>query len=151
MHYSIIVQGSPTNGTFQWINPYKFKNPFITSMSVLFKPTQGAAMFNNVDQVNVVTNTNGESVTIDRGYYTLSEIIAILNTMSNTTFSISTMATSYGSIWIQSPYSIDFSDAPDIRKIFGLGGQMIVRPASFYGSNVIDILSFRIINDHRSE
>ena len=55
-------------------------------------------MFNNVYQVNVVTNTNGESVTIDRGYYTLSEIIAILNTMSNTTFSISTMATSYGSI-----------------------------------------------------
>ena len=108
-------------------------------MSLLFKPIQGAAMFNNVDQVNVVTNTNGESVTIDRGYYTLSEIIAILNTMSNTTFSISTMATSYGSIWIQSPYSIDFSDAPDIREIFGLGGQMIVLPASFYGSNVIDI------------
>ena len=96
-------------------------------------------MFNNVDQVNVVTNTNGESVTIDRGYYIMSEIIAILNTMSNTTFSISTMATSYGRIWIQSPYSIDFSDAPDIREIFGLGDQMIVLPASFYGSNVIDI------------
>ena len=65
-------------------------------MSLLFKPIQGGAMFNNVDQVNVVTNTNGESVTIDAGYYTLSEIIAILNTMTNTTFSISTMATSYG-------------------------------------------------------
>ena len=34
-------------------------------MYLLFKPIQGAAMFNNVDQVNVVTNTNGESVTID--------------------------------------------------------------------------------------
>ena len=34
-------------------------------MSLLFKPIQGAAMFNNVDQVNVVTNTNGEEVTID--------------------------------------------------------------------------------------
>ena len=151
MHCSIIVQNSNNNGTFQWINPYKFKNPFITSMSILFKPIQGQAMFNNVDQVNVVTNTNGESVTIDAGYYTLSEIIAILNTMSNTTFSISTMATSYGSIWIQSPYSIDFSDAPDIREIFGLGGQMIVLPASFYGSNVIDIINLKIINDHRSE
>ena len=53
MHYSLIIEGSPNNGTFQWINPYKFKNPFITSMSVLFKPTQGQAMFNNVDQVNV--------------------------------------------------------------------------------------------------
>ena len=120
-------------------------------MTILFKPTQGGAMFNNVDSVNVVTNTNGEEVTISPGYYTLCEIIAILNTMSNTTFSISTMATSYGSIWIQSPYSIDFSDAPDIREIFGLGGQMIVRPASFYGSNVIDIFNLKIINDHRSE
>ena len=36
-------------------------------MSLLFKPTQGAAMFNIMDQVNMVTNTNGESVTIDRG------------------------------------------------------------------------------------
>ena len=108
-------------------------------MTILFKPTQGGAMFNNVDSMNVVTNTNGEEVTISPGYYTLSEIIAILNTMTNTTFSISTMATSYGCIWIQSAYSIDFSDAPDIREIFGLGGQMIVRPASFYGSNVIDI------------
>ena len=44
---------------------YKFKNPFITSMSLLFKPIQGAAMFNIMDQVNMVTNTNGESVTID--------------------------------------------------------------------------------------
>ena len=139
MHYSILIQGSPTNGAFQWINHYKFNNPFITAMNVLFKPTQGQAMFNNVDSVNVVTNTNGEEVTISPGYYTLSEIIAILNTMTNTTFSISTMATSYGCIWIQSAYSIDFSDAPDIREIFGLGGQMIVRPASFYGSNVIDI------------
>ena len=137
MHYSLIIQGSPNNGTFQRINHYKFKNPFITSMSILFKPIQGQAMFNNVDQVNVVTNTNGESVTIDRGYYIMSEIIAILNTMSNTTFSISIMATSYGSIWIQSPYSIDFSDAPDIREIFGLGDQMIVLPASFYGSKVV--------------
>ena len=139
MHYSIIIQGSPINGAFQWINHYKFNNPFITAMTILFKPTQGGAMFNNVDSTNVVTNTNGEEVTISPGYYTLSEIIAILNTMTNTTFSISTMATSYGCIWIQSAYSIDFSDAPDIREIFGLGGQMIVRPASFYGSNVIDI------------
>ena len=40
-------------------------------MSLLFKPIQGQAMFNNMDQVNVVTNTNGESVTIDPGYYTV--------------------------------------------------------------------------------
>ena len=76
-------------------------------MTVLFKPNQ--VMFNIVNSINVVTNTNGEEITISPGYYTLTEIIAILNTMINTTFSISTMDTSYECIWIQSPYSIDFT------------------------------------------
>ena len=112
MHYSMFIQGSPSNGTFEWINPYKFRNPFITSITVLFRPNQ--VMFNNVDTINVVTNSGGEEVIILPGYYTLSEIITILNTMTNTSFSISTMDTSYGCIWIQSPYSIDFNNAPDI-------------------------------------
>ena len=59
--------------------------------------------------------------------------------MNNTTFSISTMTTSYGCIWIQSQHSIHFTNAPDIREILGLGRQTIVLPASFYGLNVIDI------------
>ena len=96
-------------------------------------------MFNNVDKTNVVTNSGGEEVTILPGYYTLSEIIAILNTMTNTSFSISTIDTSYGCIWIQSPYSIDFTNAPDIREILGLEDRMVILPASFYESNVIDI------------
>ena len=107
MHYSILIQDSPINGSFDWINPYKFRNPFITSMTVLFKPNQ--VMFNIVGSTNVETNINGEEVTISPGYYTLTEIIAILNTMINTTFSISTMDTSYECIWIHSPYSIDFT------------------------------------------
>ena len=37
-HYSMLIQGSPTNGTFEWINPYKYRNPTITSMTVLFQP-----------------------------------------------------------------------------------------------------------------
>ena len=92
-----------------------------------------------MDTTNIVTNSGGEEVTISPGYYTLSEIIAILNTMTNTSFSISTMDTSYGCIWIQSPYSIDFTNAPDVREILGLGDRMVILPASFYGSNVIDI------------
>ena len=111
-HYSMLIQGSPSNGTFEWINPYKYRNPYITSMNTLFRPNQ--VMFNNVDTTNVVTNSGGEEVTISPGYNTLSEIIAILNTMTNTSFFISTMDTSYGCIWIQSPYSIDFNNAPDV-------------------------------------
>ena len=137
MHYSMLIQGSPTNGSFTWINPYKYKNPYITSMTVLFHPN--GSMFNNVDTTNIVTNSNDETVTIPAGYYTLSEIIALLNTMSDTLFSISTNASSFGCIWIQSPHTIDFTDAPDIREILGLDGRTVILPASFYGSNVIDI------------
>ena len=59
--------------------------------------------------------------------------------MTDTTFSISTMATSYECISIQSPYSIDFTYAPDIRAILGLEGRTVILPALFYESNVIDI------------
>ena len=93
MHYSILIQDSLSNGTFEWINPCKFKDPYVTSRTVLFKPNQ--VIFINVDMFNVVTNTNGEQVMISPSYYTLTEIIAILNTMINTTFLISTMDTSY--------------------------------------------------------
>ena len=136
LHYSMTIQGSSTNGTFEWINPYKYWNPTITSITVLFTPNQ--VMFNNVDTNNVVTNSGGEEVTIFPGFYSIGEIIAFLNTMNNTTFSISTMTTSYGCIWIQSQHFIHFTNAPDIREILGLR-QTIVLPTSFYGLNVIDI------------
>ena len=35
MHYSIIIQGKPSNGSFTWDNPYRFKNPYITMIKVL--------------------------------------------------------------------------------------------------------------------
>ena len=38
MHYSILVQGSPRNGSFTWINLFKYRNPTITSITVLFRP-----------------------------------------------------------------------------------------------------------------
>ena len=63
-------------------------------------------MFNNVDSTNMMTNTNDEKRTIPIEYYTISEIIVLLNTMTDNPFSISTKASSYGCIWIQSPFSI---------------------------------------------
>ena len=89
----MLIQGSPSNGTFTWINPYKYRNLYIISMTVLFRPN--GSMFNNVDTTNVITNSNDETVTIPPGYYTLSEIIALLNTMTDTLFSISTNASSF--------------------------------------------------------
>ena len=78
------------------------KNPYITSMTVLVR--SNPVMFNNVDSTNVVTNSNDEELTIPPGYYTIGQIIAILNTMTDTTFSISTKASSNGCIYIQSTH-----------------------------------------------
>ena len=56
-------------------------------------------MFNNVNTTNVVTNTNNVKRTTP-AFYTIAEIIAILNTITHTSFSISIKALSYGCIWI---------------------------------------------------
>ena len=93
-------------------------------MTVLF--TSNQVMFNNVDFTNVVMNWNDEELTIPPGYYAIGQIIAILSTMTNTTFSISTKASSYGCIYIQSTHTIDFTNVPDIREILGLEGQMVI-------------------------
>ena len=58
--------------------------------------------------------------------------------MTDTMFSISTKASSYGYFWIQSPHTIDLTNAPDIRDILGLEGRVIILSASFYASNVTD-------------
>ena len=69
MHYSMLIQSSPTNGKFEWINPYNYRNPTITFITVLFTPNQ--VMFNNVDSTtNVVTYTNDEERMIPPDYYT---------------------------------------------------------------------------------
>ena len=68
--------------------------------------TPSQFMFNNVDTNNVETNTHDEERTIPLGYYTIGEIIAILNTITDTPFSISTKASSYGCIWIQSLHTL---------------------------------------------
>ena len=87
----MLIHGSLTNGIFEWINSYMYWNPTITSISILIRPNQ--VMFDNVDSTtNVVTNTNDDERTIPIGYYTIGEIIAMLNTMTDTPFSISTKA-----------------------------------------------------------
>ena len=80
-------------------------------------------MFNNVYSTNVVTNTNDEERTVSHFYYTIGDIIVILNTMTDdTTFSISAKASGYMCIWIQSLHTIDFTNARVIREILGLEG-----------------------------
>ena len=140
MPYMRDIQGSPTNGTFTWINPHKYRNPTITSITILF--FLYLLKFNNVNSTSVVTNTNGEERMIPLKYYTFGEIIAIFNTMIDATFSISTQATSYKCIWIQSPHTIDITKAWIFEKSSGLEGRTVIIPASFYESNVVEITRY---------
>ena len=66
-------------------------------------------MNNNVDSSDEATNTNDEERTIPPGYYSIAEIIVILNSMTDSTFSISTKDSSYGCIWMQYLFSIYFT------------------------------------------
>ena len=95
MHYSIIIQGKPSNGSFTWDNPYRFNNPYITMIKVLLTPNSDS-IFSNIDQTNTVSNGKGESVVFEKGYYTLADIIAILNQMQYTQYSISNAVSSFG-------------------------------------------------------
>ena len=91
-----------------------------------------------MDSTNVFTNSDDEDVTIPPGYYSIGEIIAMLNTMTDTMFSISTKDSRYGNFSNLSLNTMDFTNAPDIREIFSLEGCTVIRAASFYESNVTD-------------
>ena len=118
IHYCMFIQGSPTNGTFEWINPHKYRNPTITSKSVRFRLNH--VMFIFFDTTNVVTNINDEEIAIPHESYTIGEIIVMLNPMTDdATFSISNKDSSYGCIWKQSHKRSIFTFAPDIREILG--------------------------------
>ena len=80
---------------------------------------------NNIDSENITMNTNDKEVTILTEYYSLSQIIPIPNIITTTIFSISTMKTSYECIYIQSPYSIDFTNTPEIQPILGFDSNMV--------------------------
>ena len=76
IHYSILTQGISTNGTFTWVNPSKYRNPFIISMTVLFQPNQ--VMFNYVDTTKIVTKAMSEttfSIHFDQSELLLSSLL----------------------------------------------------------------------------
>lgn len=135
MHHSIIIQGKPSQGEFIFTNPYRFHNPYITIMKVLLKPINDS-IFNTIDQSNIVSNDKGESVTFEKGFYSLSQIIDILNTMMYSQFSLSNDVDRFGCIHISS--SIDFSITPDICDRIDIK-QQTYSEGEYYGDDGIDI------------
>ena len=74
-------------------------------------------MNNNVDSSDEAKNTNDEERTIPPGYYSIAEIIVILNSMTDSTFSISTKDSRYGCIWMQYLFSIYFTMPQIFEKL----------------------------------
>ena len=135
MHHSIIIQGNPSQGEFIFTNPYRFHIPYITIMKVLLKSINDS-IFNTIDQTNIVSNDKGESVTFEKGFYSLSQIIVILNTMMYSQFSLSNDVDRFGCIHISS--SIDFSITPDLCDRIDIK-QQTYSEGEYYGDDVIDI------------
>lgn len=100
-------------------------------------PKGAAAAFTNIDTQNIVTNSKNERVVFDKGYYTLAEILAMLNEMQWCQFSIVTSGYSFGCIKLNAQYALDLSKAPEIREILGLTRD--VYDGLHFGTSIIDI------------
>lgn len=141
MHYSINIQGQPLSGSFTWEKGvYRFKNPYITMMKVLFTPLEGISnsAFNNIDSQNIVTNGRNEQVIFEKGFYTLAEIISMLNEMTYTSFSISNATNAFGCIQMSTNTSVDFSQGSEICEILGMKKSTYLA-GQYNGENIIDI------------
>ena len=92
MHYSIIIHHSSL--TIEWIthrySSYRFNNPFITMMIVLFTPSDALFKHQSIQYSLILRRI----LVFDKRYNTPSHIIAMFNQMQYTSFSLSNAATS---------------------------------------------------------
>lgn len=137
MHYYINVQSKANNGNDKINISHQFKNPYITHMNVVVNKNSDS-LITNVKKDNIVKNAKNEEILFEKGYYSLSMIIAMLNTMENSSFQVTTSTYKFGCLLIQSNCEVDFSDAYDIKEMLGLTKD-IYSSGTNYGDNIIDI------------
>ena len=137
MHYYINVQSKANNGNDKINISHQFKNPYITHMNVVVNKNSDS-LITNVKKDNIVKNSKNEEILFEKGYYSLSLIIAMLNTMENSSFQINTSTYKFGFLLIQSNCGVDFSNAYDIKEMLGLTKD-IYSSGTNYGDNIIDI------------
>ena len=92
MHYSIIIHHSSL--TIEWIthrySSYRFNNPLITMMIVLFTPSDALFKHQSIQYSLILRRI----LVFDKRYNTPSHIIAMFNQMQYTSFSLSNAAIS---------------------------------------------------------
>ena len=74
MYYSILIQGSPTKGTFSWISPYKYWYPHITSGNQRF-PDQTVQSKKTISPLHVLQSVMTERECMYLTFLDLSHII----------------------------------------------------------------------------
>ena len=94
MHYYINVQSKANSGNDKINISHRFKNPYITHMNVVVNKNSDS-LITNVKKDNIVKNVKNEEIIFEKGYYSLSMIIAMLNTMENSSFQVTTSTYKY--------------------------------------------------------
>ena len=116
---------------------------FITSATISFIPKNGVPILNNVLHDNII-KVNSTSFTINKGSFSISELIAEINDILIDVGSISVVTEGAGfglvKLYIKAYTVIDFSEADDIRDILKLDPVYSTNANKEYkGNGVIDI------------
>lgn len=127
-HYTISLKSSDiTQGYFVDRHTRKFDqfaSNFITSCTVSFVPKNGMPIINNIIQDNIIRVNDLDSYTVNRGCYTLSELIALINDyiIDAGSLSVCTEGEGFGRavLYLEGNAAVDFTDAPCVREIFKL-------------------------------
>ena len=89
-------------------------------MKILVKPVNNQSIIDNIDSTNIISTGNNQTINFEKGYYTLSQILAKINSLNDIQIKISVAHENFGCIEMINNTTIDFSNSPDICNILGL-------------------------------
>ena len=104
-HYSIIIYGNASNGSFPLNSNYSYYLFNILDMNDWI--TSNESLVIKVDHINTI-NTKEDSIIIENGYSRLTEIIAILNHLKTHNLNYHHLLIQYNVFFIRVSYDIEF-------------------------------------------
>lgn len=146
-HYTVSIKSSDlSRGYVIDTRVHKFDRTrpnFITSATISFIPKGNQPILDNVLQDNII-KINTVPHTINRGCYSISNLIAEINDILIDVGSVSVITEGSGfglcKLYIQAYNVIDFSEAPDILDILKLDPVYSVNSnKTFTGNSIVDI------------
>lgn len=146
-HYTISIKSSDLSRGYvidRRVHKFDQARPnFITSATISFIPKGNQPILDNVLQDNII-KVNTVPHTINKGSYSISELIAEINDILIDVGSVSVVTEGSGfglaKLYIQAYNVIDFSDAPDILDILKLDPVYSTNANKTYiGNAIVDI------------